>query len=335
MAKIILNGESFDLRGQPGPDGNPIGTIVSFMGMAAPKDYLICDGSVYKISDYPDLAAFFKQQFGSETYFGGSNGTFTVPDMRNLFLRGYHGEASEQLSGEIGKKQDGTIFPDYELNRDFGVIFAGINNNTYAIQEYDSKSNIANRCVYTNNGTFAGTADSGVLTTARPVNMAVLYCIKAVKSESERRDDGQVYSTDEVRIGTWTDGKPLYRKVVNIRTPSEALTGTNIVKVENVDTVLNIYGGYKSRTGSLIPISFIISETDNILAVWMLDGYIRMYVSSNYTNINLHIVIEYTKTTDVGQKSIIQDSKNFEYELPKAVTTASSAVTYQEVNNNA
>lgn len=33
--------------GPAGPDGNPIGTIISYMGLTAPKDYLNCDGSIY------------------------------------------------------------------------------------------------------------------------------------------------------------------------------------------------------------------------------------------------------------------------------------------------
>lgn len=35
---------------------NPTGTIISYMGNHAPEGYLICDGSVYNIKDYPQLA---------------------------------------------------------------------------------------------------------------------------------------------------------------------------------------------------------------------------------------------------------------------------------------
>ena len=60
----------------------PIGTIISYMGVTAPQDYLACDGSVYNISAYPDLADFIESQFGSKNYFGGNGTTtFGVPTL--------------------------------------------------------------------------------------------------------------------------------------------------------------------------------------------------------------------------------------------------------------
>lgn len=82
---IFFHGRSLiGERGPAGPDGNPIGTVISFMGKTAPKDYLICDGSQYPIEDYPHLAEFFEEQFGSKSHFGGDGETtFNVPDMSN------------------------------------------------------------------------------------------------------------------------------------------------------------------------------------------------------------------------------------------------------------
>ena len=109
-------------RGPAGPDGNPIGTVISFMGSAAPEDYLVCDGGVHNIAEYPDLAEFFQKQFGEANHFGGDGETnFAVPDLRNLFLRGYHGEADEQLSGEIGEKQAGTMVPYIFIEENYFV----------------------------------------------------------------------------------------------------------------------------------------------------------------------------------------------------------------------
>ena len=82
-----------------GAGGNPIGTVISFLGMTPPVGYLVCDGTIWNIEDYPDLASFFGAQFGSAHYFGGDGTeTFALPDMRNLFLRGYHGTA-QAISG--------------------------------------------------------------------------------------------------------------------------------------------------------------------------------------------------------------------------------------------
>lgn len=170
----------FGPRGPAGPDGNPTGTIISYMGLTAPEDYLICDGAVYNIADQPDLARFFKEQFGSENYFGGDGETtFAVPDMRNLFLRGYHGEAEKQLSGAIGVKQEGTDIPNA----------AGFTNGrtSFLIEGYNGTP--TNTDTISKNGGVgyvqfsSGDTSKPMTFTSRPVNMAVLYCIKAVSAD--------------------------------------------------------------------------------------------------------------------------------------------------------
>lgn len=82
---LMFNGKPlFGPRGFIGPDGNPIGTIISYIGTAAPKDYLVCDGAEYNIADYSELARFFRSQFGASNYFGGDGTTtFAVPNITN------------------------------------------------------------------------------------------------------------------------------------------------------------------------------------------------------------------------------------------------------------
>lgn len=84
--RIYVNGTMVEVTGKQGPagpDGNPIGTVISFMGSAAPEDYLACDGRVHNIAEYPDLAEFFREQFGSANHFGGDGETtFAVPTVQ-------------------------------------------------------------------------------------------------------------------------------------------------------------------------------------------------------------------------------------------------------------
>ena len=187
---IIRDGEEPGSSGSVGltkSDAVPIGTIISFMGLNAPKDYLICDGSIYKISDYPNLARFFKEQFGSETYFGGSDVMFAMPDMRNLFLRGYHGEADETLSGDVGKKQEGTVHPAFQQG--FGsngnpfASFSALKDGGVSSPRYVDGSSAGNATQWLRSSEF-NTSSTTLTYTSRPVNMAVLYCIKAVDSQT-------------------------------------------------------------------------------------------------------------------------------------------------------
>ena len=83
---IMVDGTAIPLggpRGPAGPDGSPIGTVISFMGSTAPEDYLVCDGGVHNIAEYPDLAEFFRKQFGAANHFGGDGETnFAVPTVQ-------------------------------------------------------------------------------------------------------------------------------------------------------------------------------------------------------------------------------------------------------------
>lgn len=65
-----------------GIEDTPVGEIIRTLGYKTPKHYLACDGSVYNIADYPHLAQYFKDNFGSSNAFGGDGTTtFAVPDL--------------------------------------------------------------------------------------------------------------------------------------------------------------------------------------------------------------------------------------------------------------
>lgn len=166
-------------------DGNPVGTVISYMGTTVPKHYLKCDGALLNVADYPKLTQQIQTEFGAVGYFGGDGlTTFAVPDLRNEFLRGYGGEAEEQLSGEIGEHQEATAVPNFYIS-DYGKqLIIGID-----------KSDMVNTAIEPKNfdkgvaGDYGNTAVSNLsikasasapnrMVSVRPMNMAVLYCIK-------------------------------------------------------------------------------------------------------------------------------------------------------------
>ena len=157
-----------------GGEGQPVGTVISYMGTTAPTGYLICDGAVKNVSDYPALAQHFKTQFGSVNYFGGNGSTtFALPDMRNLFLRGYHGTATA-VSGNIGKKQEATDHL-YSAGTTTSHNFpASDSAGRWDPQNYESRKAAPYRGVFFISD-WDGDYNNGFLSyTSRPVNMAVL-----------------------------------------------------------------------------------------------------------------------------------------------------------------
>lgn len=107
-----------------------------------------------------------------------------------------------------------------------------------------------------------------------------------------------VYSTSETRIGTWIDGKPLYREVFNITNPAETNTDYIDLTSYNMNVVAHLYGFYKTGAGTFgIP----FTDSDNNYSVMFVSGSkkLRGRFGTNAPNVTeVKVVIEYTKTTD-------------------------------------
>ena len=113
------------------------------------------------------------------------------------------------------------------------------------------------------------------------------------------------YSTEEKVVGKWIDGKPIYEKTIivngNLTSGSWQALSTGL---SNVETVVELKGGcLRSWSGVTTYISLQYYEDSSV------NGVIRFvygtspvihyrFQPSNNTFSNLHIVIQYTKTTD-------------------------------------
>lgn len=112
----------------------PLGIIQMWAGKEVPEGYLLCDGSQYKTSDYPDLyaalgTAFNTAMSASGTAYTTQSGYFRVPDLRGRFVVGRHDSdndyrnmgqgggakavalTSDQLPGHSHMLKDYTIIP--------------------------------------------------------------------------------------------------------------------------------------------------------------------------------------------------------------------------------
>jgi hypothetical protein len=108
-----------------------------------------------------------------------------------------------------------------------------------------------------------------------------------------------VYSTAETRIGTWL-GKPLYRKVLSITTPSST-SNTQITTFDSTYNIQNFYGKVLISTSQqLLDLNFYFTAEYNVATYVIQNTHaINMKVgSSAYTSQSGYIILEYTKTTD-------------------------------------
>lgn len=110
---------------------------------------------------------------------------------------------------------------------------------------------------------------------------------------------GEIYSTEEMRIGTWVDGKPLYRKVFQVTCPAAGAYAIVIPAKQVPDMMIKRIDGYLKSNSNTSggPINFAYSRA--YIATWDYDGAIYMETNNkDYANSPAEIIFEYTKTTD-------------------------------------
>jgi hypothetical protein len=107
------------------------------------------------------------------------------------------------------------------------------------------------------------------------------------------------YSTTETVVGTWVDGKPIYRKVVKITNPQTSNTDYGIIS-NVMGSLVNLYGYMKGIYDTLVPIPQMDSSDSGYSVLFVKqDGTLRGRFSYiNAAPVEVYVVVEYTKTTD-------------------------------------
>lgn len=111
-----------------------------------------------------------------------------------------------------------------------------------------------------------------------------------------------IYSTTETKTNkVWIDGKPIYRKVFNVNSPSSTDTNTNIGSIGAFDTLVSITGNiYLNETYGVIPIPQSVATT-NMTTIFLdnkANGNVMMKVQNSvYSSKPTIVIVEYTKTS--------------------------------------
>ena len=308
----------------------PVGSIIAIMGNEAPTHYLKCDGTVYNIVDYPDLAAYFEQQFEAKNYFGGDGiDTFAVPDLQGEFLRGAGTNShTNQGSGEdVGEHQDATeLLSQIFSAKTNGGQFVGGTESVYRDPANDDSSyGTASTVITQAQGTGSYTGESRYpKITSRPTNTSVLYCIatknifvdvtdfgEAVDAEDiaaiiaeeppVARNNFQEYSTNEQIVGRWIDGKPLYQKSYNVGiipiNDNPLLFAHNI---SNIGVIVSTTGFAYDGSNICLPLPYVSYYASNINIQLYSDktNIVIRQGGNGWSNYTGYVTLQYTKTTD-------------------------------------
>ncbi len=157
----------------------PSGAVLPFAynvtSGTAPAGWLVCDGSIYTVAAYPVLGALL-----GNTY-GGSAGTFAVPDLEGLFIRGANAQTVGGVTytpASIGTIQGDALQGHYHSNTATTTAATLPAGSTVAA---GTGRNIGGATVTVTIGSPTTDGTNGTPRTGsetRPVNLAMVYCIK-------------------------------------------------------------------------------------------------------------------------------------------------------------
>ena len=152
----------------------PVGTIISFAGTTYPTGWLECNGSDILRADYADLFKVVGDTFDSDD----DSTTFTLPDLRGEFIRGWDNSRGIDANRMFGSDQkatrvyfnngsedgyhNGVFDQDSKIGADYDGSIERLNFGSYASTTTD----------IIRGGVFA----EGIR--VRPRNIALMYCIK-------------------------------------------------------------------------------------------------------------------------------------------------------------
>ena len=307
----------------------PIGAPMAWLSEVPPVGFLSFDGSEYNQEDFPELYEVIKNisSFHSDT-----EGKFKIPNLKGRVLQG-----ADTVIGELIEAGLPNITGEIEIghrNRPLnckGAFFSrGVSLGGYAPSESRDSSYYKFSAFYgetKKDGTLKTQDEPHVYGNSDTVQMdafTVYWVIKATnyaslvknaiddtkttkanawsaektKAEIETVDNKFNFSTDEIIVGKWIDGKNIYRKVIDVRNNGLGVTSFNFNVTDlNIDYLVNsnvLGSGYNNYGGNKWVMSCV---TDSGVKDLYLEGATQNIRGKS--NEYMHFaILEYTKTTD-------------------------------------
>lgn len=130
------------------------------------------------------------------------------------------------------------------------------------------------------------------------------YVMNMVKQITADDIDFTTYSTEEQVVGTWIDGKPIYRKVL---AGTASATNIGVPVGENNISKFIFIDAYRFTAGAISDtIGQFYSNTNDFFKFWGRESSNHNFsieLRNSTANYDYTIIVEYTKTTDTAQQT--------------------------------
>lgn len=331
MEEDLPNKQDDDLVGTLSADDGelqdaPLGSVMSYLGTTDPSDgkWLICDGrdttgtAIELETHYPSLFMFL----------GGTNVLPLISDKTELDWNNVtETTISDTTEHTMTITQDGCLFYDMGgFNGTYGYVSVNgvevtkgsTNNSNYAVKQEGSVEVKKGDIVVYKNGWTNTYLSSYKLILVPYKHYKIIKAVSSVdtynmpSSEIAQveqyvdegintiKNNGLSYSiTETLTGGTWIDGKPIYRKVVDCGELPNNNVKSVAHNITNIDKVIKIYG-VTIGSSDTFPLPYATTTgIGNCIAISYNSTNVTIRTGVNRTgHTNTYITLEYTKTTD-------------------------------------
>ena len=244
-------------------DSTPVGTINYFASPVAPSGYLNCDGTLILRSSYPDLFTAIGTRYNT----GGEPSTmFRLPDLRGEFIRGWDNGKGVDDGRVFGSWQKGSLHnigagPDADTVCDYNTNPGVQGRNDSGYDAIDNLSIYPN-AQWTNSGipiqSGTPTYTDNTYGATRPRNVALLPCIKAVKTVN-----GVTSSLNFIQIPPTASSQQVltYNGSTNTWVASAVPTGGSSLPTGTSGQVLTYNGSTNTWVASSIAVGMVLDNT--------------------------------------------------------------------------
>lgn len=305
-------------------DTLPVGSIMPYPKATAPENWLICDGSAISRTDYSELFNAIGTTFGE----GDGSTTFNLPNIKGRTIVGLDTDDTDfnTIGKTLGEKTHTlTVAEMPEHNHKQSLDGGNSGNSGNAAYSWSIP---ANQYLYTGDDLAGKTGGSQPHNNIQPSFVAA-YIIKAKQSAglvatvvnslestsatdalsakqgkelNEKITRNSTYSTEEQAVGTWIDGKTIYRKVINFGTLPNATKKEVQHNISNISIFTKIEGiairNDETKFTQSLPLVYKNTEMFYNTALAVDNTTIEIQTDGDRSMFNGYVTLEYTKTVE-------------------------------------